>query len=119
MLVLLFLLGLPIVILLIREGWSETYRCPRCSQLSVGRYHRLRCLAVAAQENHRGRHPSEASGEGFRRLASQGNVVMVNLGSVRNYHKKRTLTYIPRLLRPQVTAKSASPAASRHVHASF
>lgn len=34
----------------LRAGMSGSYRCPRCSQVQVGRYHLLKCSVVSAQE---------------------------------------------------------------------
>jgi hypothetical protein len=119
MLVLLLLLGLTVAILVIREAWSDTYRCPRCAQLSVGRYHRLRCLAVARKEDSRVQHPSKAPRDRRHGLASQGGLLALNLGTARNHRTNRMLAYIPGLLQPSVTARNASSAAGRRIHAGF
>lgn len=34
----------------LRAGLSGSYRCPRCSQVQVGKYHLLKCSVVNAQE---------------------------------------------------------------------
>jgi len=43
MLTLALVLASSITILLVRESWSATYRCPHCAQIQLGSYHRLRC----------------------------------------------------------------------------
>lgn len=40
-----------IIIFFIREGSSETYRCPYCGQLQLGTSHRLKCFILSGQEN--------------------------------------------------------------------
>jgi hypothetical protein len=44
-----FILASSIMILLIRESRSETYRCPHCAQIQVGSYHRFRCPVLNRQ----------------------------------------------------------------------
>jgi hypothetical protein len=43
-------LGSSVIYLLIREGGSGTYRCPHCSQIQTGTYHKMRCAALNGQE---------------------------------------------------------------------
>jgi hypothetical protein len=52
MLALAFVLGTSFVFFLIRECWSETYRCHYCSKIQVGSYHRLRCLILSDSPSH-------------------------------------------------------------------
>lgn len=53
-----------IVILVVRESWSHTYRCPHCSQIQVGSYHRFSCSLLHRQEN------PTAKVSGFARLTA-------------------------------------------------
>lgn len=51
-----FVLGFSIIIFVfifffIRESASDTYRCPSCSQLAVGEFHRRKCLPLNARDN--------------------------------------------------------------------
>ena len=51
MLPLVLVLGSSIVMFLGRERASGTYRCPYCTELEVGKYHRLKCFLLLKQEN--------------------------------------------------------------------
>lgn len=51
MLPLVLVLGSSIMMFLGRERASGTYRCPHCTELEVGTYHRLKCFLLLKQEN--------------------------------------------------------------------
>jgi hypothetical protein len=116
MLVLAFVLTSSIVILLVREGRSETYRCPYCAQIQVGSYHRFRCLLVNGQENNI-LLPSEAWPVGDHLVASREAFAMKELGRgrARTDYKKGILALLPGLLGQRGAVENATADLSHHV----
>jgi hypothetical protein len=114
MLALVFVLGSSIACLLIRESWSETYRCPKCAELHVGRYHRLQCFVRGGGENNTAL-PVEAQTQGEPQAASQYIVDMRKSDADRDDSHQRFLTFLPGFL-AQRAVKGATAALRRHVH---
>lgn len=115
MLTLTFILGSSIIFAYIREHSPETYRCPYCSQIEIGTYHRFKCLILSGQEGNI-LLQSATQLQDYRQSASQGTLTdrYEAPAAAHDEHKNRILAFLPGFLSQQ--PKNLTPALSHHVH---
>jgi hypothetical protein len=113
MLALVLVLGSPIVFFFVREGSSETCRCPYCSQLYLGTYHRLKCLILSEQGHNipvlSEPHAQECRSAGCQEVSGRAETAP-------NDYKRRILHILPGFLGQRAGVKGVTADLSRHAH---
>ena len=115
MLLLAFLLCSSIVIFFIREGMSDTYRCPYCARIEVGPHHRLRCFLQSGRERSLPA-PSAAHSHEYHHTASQDTSGPANYGDARDNYRNRIVSSLRAIIRLLAAARRATAGLGHHMH---
>jgi len=111
MLALVLIVGSTVTVLLLRQRSSETYRCPTCAELHVGRYHRLHCFVRDRREQ---RTPlAGKAGLGELVQAAKANAVLAE--TTRSAANGGSMSILPGFLAQRAVKETAS-AFRRHLH---
>ena len=116
MLPLAFFLGSSIVIFFIREGLSDTYRCPYCAQIEVGPQHKLRCFLRSGQQRimlaPSGDHPRE-----YPDAANQPRPGLSDYENRRDSYRSKIVSSLRAIIVQRAAAAARAKAGlGRHLH---
>ena len=115
MLLLALFLGSSIVVFFIREGISDTYRCPYCAQIEVGPHHRLRCFLQSRRERSL-RAPSVGDPREYHQAANQDGSGLVNDENGRDSYRNRIVSSLRAIIGRRGGSNGASAGLGRHLH---
>lgn len=111
MLLLAIIFCVTIALIIAREAWSQTYRCPYCAKIEIGELHRRRCFLVS-RDLKNARRVAELQAAAARLAVNQGTIA-IHFGVRR---RKRLVPSVRAVLGPRAAMKAVAAVWSRHLH---